>query len=340
MNYVKNVDELKEYQNLLEKLNYDIFDIPGFHKVSAILKNNEFEIQASNSDILWLDYDLIKKYAKDYKINSARLSYLTRIYQNAILARNNSELLSKLKVIVEASSVDIFEIVEGTLLNDCNKMMIYLGASKEDAYQASSSIENMFFENEEDKLSPEGKAIFTEYLNYLLEKIGSYIYILLEFINKTELVILPVPKGNIDKVLESEDNLIEGEAIKVASVNIELGQSIYSTYANYQKDLEMIWKISDAAINLAGQKTGVLLDYFTDRKPNATSIYVYTSIKGTPLKLVAILNSVEAKKIFGYDDSFIFSLESSDGFLGDEFMELKNENEIADAIKRILNINK
>lgn len=342
MGYIKTVDEFHEYQNILEKLNNDLFDIPGFHKVSVHLKGDDFELQTSNSDIFWISFDKIRKYALICKDNPGITSFAVRMFQESILSRNDSELLSKIKTIVKASTLEIFNIEDGTLLNNIYDELIYLGASKEDASSISSSLQRMYVENEEDKFSPEGKAIFTEYLNVKLEIVGSIIYLILEYLDKTNLVILPPPLGNIDKVLEDnnedETNLEinEEEAIKTSPINIELGQSVYKTYADYQKDLEMIWKIVDKAINLAGQKPGVMIDYYTNRKPNATSIYVSTPVKDTNLNVVAILNPVEQKKIFGYNDVFVFSVETEDGMIENSYMELKNEVEISNAIKELL----
>jgi len=330
MKFAKTVDELKEYQAIQESLGTDLFDIPGVHKVNAHLKGDEVEIQLSNANIVWVPLSDFKDVASDeYNVDPRFLGALGKLYQAIVLARYGAGLAEKIKCIKSSEGYQLFDISKGGFFDELHTYLGNLGVCVDDVNKIIVGLPKLYDTNAIDGITPEGIAIFTEYLNVTLEYIAAKTYIYLEFIGKDDIVIKRVPLGNIDKVME-------GEAIETGQDGKDMDQLSYDTFADYQKGLETIARVAARGISLSGGVPLPTMDYATGRPANATSTYVSVPVKDSDLQVVSILAPVELKRVTGSAGTYVFNIESEDGFIDSEFENLRNEGEIAAGLKKLM----
>lgn len=316
MKFAKTVDEFIEYQTIVESLGTSLFDIPGVHKVNAHLKGNEIEIQLSNATLIQVPLSDLKEVASDeYNLDPRFLNALGKFYQATVTARYAAGLDQKIKQIKVAEGYQLFDISEGGFFDELHDYLEKLGMCSGDIDTIIIGLPKLYDTGVIDGVTPEGIAIFNEYLNITLEYIAAKIYVYLEFIGKDDVVIQRVPGGNIDKVME-------GEAIATGEYGTEMDQVAYPTFSDYQKGLETIIRVSNRAIEMAGGEATPALDYMTGRKANATSTYVSVPMKDSDLCVVAILAPSEQKKVLGQMNFFSFNVESEDGSIDGEFQNL------------------
>jgi hypothetical protein len=146
----------------------------------------------------------------------------------------------------------------------------------------------------------------------------------LKHIDRVDDVIkFTIQKGNID--IESEEGMLGDDP---------MGKHKFDP--DYQKCLDDITRIVDKAARMVDMKTEAPYDYYTGRKPNATTLYVAIEIQDSDLVVIAISNPVELKKVAGVSH-YVFNIESEDGYIDNKYTGLTNATEISKALKTLLN---
>ena len=328
----KKFEEFKEYQSIKESLS-NLFDIPGLEGVSAQLLGSKIEIQLSNGDLKYFSIDELKDITKDEdKTTPAFLTHCSKLYQSAVAARYNSFTGGKMIAISKAEQCELFDIEKGGFFDKLDIDLDLLGAEMIDIKAIITDLPRIYDRGVIDGVSPEGVAIFTEFLNSTLEFIAAKVYTYLEHLGQDDYVIHRVPKGNLDNVT---GKIMEGEAVETGQHNKPIDKAVYKANADYAKNMRNITKIVHKAGNIAGVKIGEPYDFYTGRKINATSIYLAYPVVDSDVIVISILNPVELRKVTG-TDNYVFNIELEDGFIDNEFKNLSNEKEIADALKEVV----
>jgi len=190
MNFIKSLNQFKEYKLIIESFGEELFDIPGLHKVNAHLKGDSIEIQYSNGDISWLELKSLKNVAMNISnLQPDFLEHLGKLWEKVVLSRYSADAILKIKTLKEAESCAYFQELGISFFDDLLNGLEELEASEEDISIISNNIDIISTIGGIDGISPEGMATLNKWLNLNLECVGAKIYIYLKYLRKDDIVI-------------------------------------------------------------------------------------------------------------------------------------------------------
>ena len=351
--YVRRLDDFREYKMIKESFEAgEVINIPGFHLVTLELIGDSLNFVMSNGNIMDLPIADLNDIASDMNnLSPTFLDSLKSLFDTALLARHDNTVGKKLNVLKGSETMELFDIEDGNFFSGIRKSLLGLGAKEFDISTIEKNLPIFYDRNEVDGLSPDGLAIFVEYLNCALEYVGAKIYGYLMYLRKEDCIDNVNTQGpndsdgmyiadiGIDDETGSEvaSELDEGAFVRylyegVGDEFTSMEATTYRANADYHTCIKDITKIVKRAAVLAGVTLEDACDRATGRKVNSTTIYMEFAVKGTAKKVCSILSPVESQKVsagkdFGGSDYIFFVDDAMKPASAGVY--LFNENEIS-----------
>jgi len=350
--YVRRLDDFREYKMIKESFSAgETVEIPGLHLVTLELIGDSLNFVMSNGNVMIVPIKDLNDIASDMdNLGPAFLDSLSSLYNTALLARHDNTVGKKLNILKSSETFELFDIEDGNFFSGIRKSLLQLGAKDEDIKIIEKNLPVFYDRNEVDGLSPDGMAIFVEYLNCAIEYVGAKIYAYLMYLRKEDCVDDVNTQGpNESEEIHTEDTETVSELDEDADVKDDkftkylqegvgdefnsMEATTYRRNPNYYTCIKDITKIAKRAAVLSGKTLEDAVDKATGRKVNPATIYMSFPVKGTSKTIVSILSPVELKKVsigqdFGATD-YVFTVEDSmDASLSSD-KYLFNENEIS-----------